>query len=140
MWEPTDIPSPCPSSFTAHNGFHRQTVSTSHLYQHPWLHWICLTHKSAPWHGQLTTKAYPLPTYPTAKSMSRKLHPILMCPVFLFLGVTLIFWLSVQQWCEAFLYVSHAHNRLFYWGIGIWSWDNSICCFSLPAYGGYSVL
>ena len=102
MWEPTDIPSPCPSSFTAHNGFHRQTVSTSHLYQHPWLHWICLTHKSAPWHGQLTTKAYPLPTYPTAKSMSRKLHPILMCPVFLFLGVTLIFWLSVQQWCEAF--------------------------------------
>ena len=65
--------------------------------------------------------------------------PHLMCPVFLFLGVTLIFWLSVQQWCEAFLYVSHAHHRLFYWGIGIWSWDNSIWCYSLPAYGGYSV-
>ena len=49
--------------------------------------------------------SYPLPTCPTTKSMSRKSHPILMCPVFLFLGVTLILWLSVQQWCEAFLYV-----------------------------------
>ena len=106
VWQPADIPSPCPSSFTAHNSFHLQTISISHLYWHPWPHWICLTNKSAIEHGQHTTEAYLLLTCPTAKSMSRKLHAILMCPVFLFSGLTLIFWLTVQQWCEAFLYVS----------------------------------